>query len=118
MTSIQEQALKRAVSFLDALKFSYAIVDDTGKKHGTLELKGPVKRATNREFPHGERSKYARDFLTHMQIGDVVVVPCAKYGHAKTQSSLISIAHQWWGSGSVTTTTNAELQEVQIMRIT
>lgn len=116
MSQIQEQALKRAIAMLEGMKCAYAIIDPLGNKHGLLEVKEPAVRGA-RKHPHGERSTYARSFISSMQIGDVVSVPFGKYDAFDVQSSSTSAAHKLWGRGSVTTTINREKQVVEIMRI-
>jgi hypothetical protein len=117
MSQIQEQALKRAIAMLEGMKCSYAIIDPIGNKHGILAIKEPSVRSGGRKYPHGERSTYARTFVSSMQIGDVVSVPFGKYDALDVQSSSTSAAHKMWGKGSVTTTINRTKQVVELMRI-
>lgn len=117
MSQIQEQALKRAIAVLDAMKCSYAIIDPLGNKHGLLAVKEPTVRNGGRVHPHGERSSYVRSFLSSMQVGDVIDVPFGKYDALDVQSSSTSASHKMWGKGSVTTTINRPKAVVEIMRI-
>ena len=117
MSQIQEQALKRAISMLEGMKCSYAIIDPLGNKHGLLAVKEPVVRSGVRKHPHGERSTYVRTHLNPMMVGDIAVIPFGKYDALDVQSSSTSAAHKLWGKGSVTTTINRPNSVVEIMRI-
>jgi len=117
MSQIQEQALKRAISMLEGMKCSYAIIDPLGNKHGLLAIKEPVVRSGVRKHPHGERSTYVRTHLNPMMVGDIAVIPFGKYDALDVQSSSTSAAHKLWGKGSVTTTINRTKQVVELMRI-
>jgi hypothetical protein len=117
MSQIQEQALKRAISMLEGMKCSYAIIDPLGIKHGLLAIKEPIVRSGIRKHPHGERSTYVRTHLNSMMVGDVVNIPFGKYDALDVQSSSTSAAHKMWGKGSVTTTINRPKQVVELMRI-
>ena len=117
MSQIQEQALKRAISMLEGMKCSYAIIDPLGNKHGNLAVQEPSVRSGVRKFPHGERSTYVRTFISSMNVGDVVSVPLGKFDALDVQSSSTSAAHKLWGKGSVTTTINRPKSVVEIMRI-
>jgi hypothetical protein len=117
MLQIQEQALKRAISMLEGMKCSYAIIDPLGNKHGTLVVKEPAVRSGGRKHPHGERSSYVRAFITGMQLGDVVNVPFGKFDALDVQSSSTSAAQKLWGKSSVTTTINRPKEVVELMRI-
>lgn len=116
-SQIKDQAFKRAVAILEGLKVPYAAIDALGVKHGTLEVKEPIKRSGGRKHPHGERSNYVRQFLTNMKVSDVVAIPFGHYDAIDVQSSATSTAHRLWGSGSVTTTINREKQHVEVLRI-
>ena len=116
-SQIHDQAFKRAVAILEGLKVPYAAIDALGVKHGTLEVKEPIKRTGGRKYPHGERSEYVRKFLLDMKVGDVVMIPFDRYEAIEVQSSATSTAHRLWGSGSVTTTINREKSQVEVLRI-
>ena len=117
MSQIQEQALKRAISMLEGMKCSYAIIDPIGNKHGLLAVKEPIVRSGIRKFPHGERSTYVRSHISSMRVSDVVDIPFGKYDALDVQASATSAAHKLWNKGSVTTTINRPKQVVEIMRI-
>ena len=117
MSQIQEQALRRAISMLEGMKCSYAIIDPLGNKHGLLDIKEPVERRGGRKHPHGERSTYVRAHIASMKVGDVVDVPFGKYDALDVQSSSTSAAHKMWGKSSVTTTINRPKGVVELMRI-
>lgn len=116
-SQIHDQAFRRAINILEGLKVPYAAIDALGIKHGTLEVKEPIKRSKNRKYPHGERSAYVRKFLSSAKVGDVVNIPFGTYDAVDVQSSATSTSHRLWGSGSVTTTINREKQHVEILRI-
>ena len=116
-SQIHDQAFKRAVAILEGLKVPYAAIDALGVKHGTLEVKEPIKRTGGRKYPHGERSEYVRKYLPSMKVGDVVMIPFDRYDAIEVQSSATSTAHRLWGSGSVTTTINREKSQVEVLRI-
>lgn len=117
MSQIQEQVLKRAISMLEGMKCSYAIIDPLGGKHGSLEVKERSSKGGARKYPHAERSKYARLYIESMSVGDVVNIPFGQYEGLECQSSIMSASHRLWGKGSVTTTINRPNKVVEIMRI-
>lgn len=116
-SQIHDQAFRRAINILEGLKVPYAAIDALGIKHGTLEVREPIKRSKNRKYPHGERSAYVRKFLSSAKVGDVINIPFGTYDAIDVQSSATSTSHRLWGSGSVTTTINREKQHVEILRI-
>lgn len=116
LTQIQKVTLDRATTLLAALKFSYAIVDSTGIVHGNLEVKSN-KRKREKKYPHGERSAYAREYVSHMEVGHEANVPFDYYDPEDLRSSVMSVCHQKWGAASIVSTINHTAHQVEIMRV-
>jgi len=117
LSQVQQQALKRAMVLLDSVKCKYAIIDPLGVKYGVLETKKPQRRITNSKYAHGERTKYAREFLKNLNVGDVVDVPVSSYELEMLQSIGHSVAHKLWGSESATSAIMRDKDCVQFMRL-
>lgn len=116
LTQIQKLTLNRAKTLLAALEFSYAIVDSTGLVHGNLETKNH-KRKREKTYPHGERTAYAREYVSHMEVGHVANVPFDYYDPDDLRSSVLSVCWRKWGKKSIVSTINRKTRHVEIMRV-
>ena len=115
MSGIKKQTMERAISMLNALGATFAIIEKDGTKHGTLEVIGG-KRAKNK-YPFGELSNYAKTYIEKMKVGEVKEVPYGKYEPEEVRSAVVSWAGYHWGNGSMATATVKDKKVVEILRI-
>ena len=116
LTKVQKLTLNRAIELLVALKFPFAIVDSTGLVHGGLEIKNDIKKR-ERKYPHGQRSKYAAQFVSIIEVGQEICVPCDIYDIEDLRKSITSLCHQKWGASSIVSTLNRDQNHVEILRV-
>ena len=116
LTKVQKLTLNRAIELLVALKFPFAIVDSTGLVHGGLEIKNDIKKR-ERKHPHGDRSRYARQYASKMEVGQEINVPCDIYDPEDLRSSIISVCHHQWGKAAVITTFNRSTNQIEVLRV-
>lgn len=115
MSGVKQQTLTRALNMLNAIGATYAIIEDNGTKHGTLEVVEPKKRGL--KYKHGELSAYASKHIANMSVGDVEEVPFDKYEAEEVRSAAVSWAGYHWGKGTVTTATVKDRKIVEVLRI-
>ena len=116
LTRVQKITLDRAIELLKALKFPFAIVDSTGMVHGALEIKNDKKKH-EKKYPHGDRSRYAKQYVLNMEVGQEINVPCDIYDPEDLRSSIISVSYQQWGKGAVITTLNRATNHIEVLRV-
>jgi len=116
MSNIKQQTLKRALTMLDAIGATYAVIEENGTKHGTLEVSDKKAKAV-RKYKHGELSSYVKSFLENVKVGQVVEVPVGVYSIEDLRSSVVSWACYYWGKGTITTASNKEKQIVEALRL-
>lgn len=116
MSNIKQQTLKRALTMLDAIGATYAVIEENGTKHGTLEVSDKKKKSP-RKYKHGELSSYVKSFLENMKVGQVVELPSGVYPIEDLRSAVASWACYYWGNGTVTTASSKEKQIVEVLRI-
>jgi hypothetical protein len=115
MSGVKQQTLTRALNMLNALGATYAVIEEDGTKHGTLEVAETKKRSS--KYKHGELSAYASTHMANMSAGDVEEVPFGKYEGEEVRSAAVSWACYHWGNGTVTTATNKDKKVVEVFRI-
>jgi hypothetical protein len=115
MSGVKEQTLKRALAMLNAIGATYAVIEEGGKKHGTLEVIEPKKRGN--KYPHGELSSYASKHIANMNVGDIQEIPFGKYEGEEVRAAAVSWACYHWGNGTATTATIKDKQLVEFLRI-
>ena len=115
MSGVKQQTLTRALNMLNALGATYAVIEEDGTKHGTLEVVEPKKRGL--KYKHGELSSYAAAHMANMELGDVAEVPFGKYEGEEVRSAAVSWAGYHWGKGPVTTATVKDKKLVEVLRI-
>lgn len=115
MSGVKQQTLTRALNMLNALGATYAVIEEDGTKHGTLEVVETKKRGL--KYAHGELSGYASKHIANMSVGDIEVVPFDKYEAEEVRSALVSWAGYHWGKGTVTTATVKDKKLVEVLRI-
>lgn len=117
LTKVQKLTLQRAIELLVALKFPFAILDSTGLVHGGLEVKNSKTKQREKKYPHGQRSKYAKQYVSNMETSQEICVPCDIYDPEDLRSSIISVCHKKWGKSSVITTLNRPANHIEILRV-
>lgn len=115
MSGVKQQTLTRALNMLNAIGATYAIIEENGTKHGTLEVAEAKKR--NSKYAHGELSTYASKQLANMPVGDLREIPFGKYEGEEVRSAAVSWACYHWGNGTVTTATIKDKKIVEVLRI-
>ncbi len=116
MSNIKQQTLKRALTMLDAIGATYAVIEENGTKHGTLEVSDKKAKAA-RKYKHGELSSYVKPFIENMKAGQVVEVPTGSYPIEDVRSAVVSWACYHWGNGTITTASSKEKQIVEALRL-
>lgn len=116
MNMIQEQTLKKALSLLDAVNATYAVIDMDGNSHGKLEVVQPKKRKKS-DRPHGELSSFAAKWLLNVKVGEVVEIPTDTYSHQVVRNAVSAWACNHWGNGTLTTVHNKETKKIEALRI-
>lgn len=116
MNMIQQQTLKKAISFLDAVGATYAIIDSDGNTHGTLEVVEPKKRK-KADRPYGALSKFATEQIGHLKVGDVTEIGDDIYDIETVRGAVTSWACNHWGNGTLTTAYNKDTNKLEALRI-
>lgn len=117
LTKVQKLTLQRAIELLVALKFPFAILDSTGLVHGGLEVKTNKTKQREKKYPHGQLSKYAKQYISNMEASQEICVPFDIYDPEDLRSSIMSVCHQKWGKSSVVTTLNRPTNHIEILRV-
>ena len=115
MSGIKQQTLTRALNMLNAIGATFAVIEQDGTKHGTLEVVEPKKRGA--KYAHGELSSYASEHMANMSVGDIENIPFGKYEGEEVRSAAVSWACYHWGNGTVTTATQKDKRIVEVLRI-
>lgn len=117
MQAIKQEALKRAITYLDSLGFDYII--RTGEEDivkGSLQIADNKPKTRKHQFARGTfKSLYENLGIPNMKVGDVMSIPVGTYGKIKIQSTISSYAANLWGKGTYITTTSKD--SVEIMRV-
>jgi len=103
MSGIKQQTLERALNMLKAIGATYAVIDEEGNKHGTLEISD--KKKSSGKYPYGTLSTYAGKHMANMSVGDIVEIPFDKFAGEEVRSAAVSWACYHWGNGTVTSAT-------------
>ena len=119
MENIKQGALNKALNTLNALGCKYAVIDEDGNKHGTLEVMAAKTGNTKRPsfFPKGEVKNHVMQYIGNIQVGDVKEVPYGKYGGNTIQSSVSSFMHHRYGSGAHTSSQNHAKKALEVLRL-
>ena len=114
MSLIKQQTLKKAISMLNAIGASYAIIDEDGTKHGELNV---LRSLAPRKYPRGTLSNYVKPYLENMKVGDVVPIPIGEFSMNDIRSAAVSWSCYHWGNGTLTTAIDKEGGKVEALRI-
>ena len=115
MSGVKQQTLVRALNILNAIGATYAVIDEEGNKHGTLEV--AEKKKTGQKYPYGTLSTYAGKHMANMSVGDIEEIPFDKFEGEEVRSAAVSWACYHWGNGTVTSATVKEKKIVEVLRI-
>jgi hypothetical protein len=115
MSGVKQQTLARALNMLNAVGAKYAVIDDEGKKHGTLEV--TEKKKPGSKYPYGTLSTYAGKHMANMSVGDIEEIPFGQFVGEEVRSAAVSWACYHWGNGTVTTSTVKSTKVVEVLRI-
>ena len=114
MSGVKQQTLKRALAMLNAIGASYAVIDEEGTKHGTLEI---TEKKTRGKYPYGTLSTYAGKHIANMSVGDIQEIPFGEFDGESVRSAAVSWACYHWGNGTVTSATVKDKKVVEVLRI-
>jgi hypothetical protein len=119
VAEVQKQVLVRTLKTLTALNVPYAVFDFDGNKHGSLEVvTGKEIKRTKFDTPRGELTKYVRQHMSGMDIGDVVLVPTTdKFPFVRVVRATHALAADMWGHNCVTVHKNVEKNVVEVLKI-
>jgi hypothetical protein len=117
MSMIQQQTLKKAIILLDAIGATYAIIDQQGNKHGTLEVVEAKTKRAKSKHPRGYMSDYAESQIGHLKVGDVVELSIEQFGKEGTRGAVTAWACNNWGNGKITTGYNKDTNKLEVLRI-
>jgi hypothetical protein len=119
MTLVEQKTLAKAISYLEALKVKYCIIDSDQISHGSLEVakapKKPKRRPT--PYPRGERTKYITKHLDGIEVGDVKCVPFGDYPSDMLTSNVTSWCCNRIGAGSATVSVNKAAKSIEVLRL-
>jgi hypothetical protein len=117
MSMIQQQTLKKAIILLDAIGATYAIIDQEGNKHGTLDVVDAKPKRAKSIHPRGYMSDYAESQIGQLKVGDVVELSIDQFGKEGTRGAITAWACNNWGSGKITTGYNKQTHKLEVLRI-
>jgi len=112
MQEIKLATLKRALTMLDALGARYAIISPNGTRFGDLKL-ADEKPGYN----FAELGAYVKQKFTHVEVGEVLIIPVDKFEVDKLQSAITSHACKIGGKGSYTTCRSKDKTQIEILRL-
>ena len=115
MSGVKQQTLTRALNMLNAIGATYAVIEEDGTKHGTLEVAD--KKKSGSKYPYGTLSKYAGQHMANMSVGGIEEIPFGNFEGEEVRSAAVSWACYHWGNGTVTTATVKDKQIVEVLRI-
>lgn len=108
--------LEKVKQMLEGMNCLYAIVDNNGNQHGTLEITQPKKRQKKEGREHGEMKTYAHQYLDGIKLYELRVVPFGKYPAEDVRSACGNYLIKLHGNGTAKTYVNKELKRVEVMR--
>lgn len=115
MKEIQQKYLQTAIRQLSILPVKFAIIDEDGKKYGTLDIVVETDRKRKKSlYPRGAITAYVMPYLKDMKVGDVATVPFSEWAKKSLASGLTACASRIWGNDSYTTC--AAKEHIEIMR--
>jgi hypothetical protein len=119
MTLVEQKTLTKAISYLEALKVKYCIIDSDQISHGNLEIaKAPKKpKRLPTPYPRGERTEYIAKHLGGMEVGDVRSVPTGEYPLIMLMSNVTSWCYNRLGVGSATVSVNKAAKSIEVLRL-
>jgi len=120
MEAIFEKMLKVTLSNLRQLEkrgvLTYKVIIDD-EEHGSLEVVAKkIKRSSKLGLPFGTLRSHVVPYITGMEPGDLVEIPCAGYPPENIRSNACAWATTAWGRGTYTSTVNRKTKNVELYR--
>jgi hypothetical protein len=116
MLEIQLRKIEQLLTILDSVDAQYKIILADGTCYGDLMIQEEIKRRPL-VHPYGAVTKYVEPYLLPMNVGDALEIPANGYGLERVRSVACSCASRRWGNGSLTTYTNLDTDNVEILRL-
>jgi hypothetical protein len=117
MSMIQQLTLKKAITLLDATGATYAIIDQEGNKHGTLDVVDAKPKRAKSKHPRGYMSDYAESQIGHLKVGEIAELGLDQFGKEGTRGAITAWACNNWGNGKITTAFNKQTNKLEVLRI-
>jgi hypothetical protein len=120
MEALFEKMLKSALSNLQRLEkrgiLKYKVIVDD-EEHGSLEVAArKLKRSSKLGLPFGTLRSHVVPYISQMEPGDLVEIPCAGYPPENIRSNACAWATTAWGRGTYTSTVNHKTKNVELYR--
>lgn len=115
MNDIEKQVLTKVESVLGALKLQYAIIDSTGKKHGSLNVASDKKPKRAFKYKWGALSGYIRPLLSDLPVNTSKEIPIGVFDAENVRIAISNHALKNWGKSSYSTT--VKKNSVQVTRL-
>jgi len=117
MNNLEKAALDKAISFLKAGKFQFAVIDSDGTKHGDLEIvvKTERKRSPSK-YPFGSVRQHFYPYVGNLQKDQAVEVPCGSFAPEDLRGSISAWACTNWGNGSHNTIIDKDANSILVFR--
>jgi hypothetical protein len=120
MEAIFEKMLKVTLSNLRQLEakgyIKYKVIHGENE-HGNLEVAArKLKRSSKLGLPFGTLRSHVVPYITGMEPGDLVEIPCVNYPPENIRSNACAWATTAWGRGTYTSTVNRKTKNVELYR--
>lgn len=101
MNNIEKAALDKAISFLKAGKFTYAILDSDGTKHGDLEIVNKTGRKRGAlKYPMGTLRNHFYPYIHDLKKDEGAEIPCGDFAPEYLRKTISAWACNHWGNKS------------------
>jgi hypothetical protein len=120
MEQVFEKMLKVTLSNLRQLEkrglLKYKIIVDD-EEHGSLEVVAKkIKRSSRLGLPFGTLRDHVVPYITGMEPGDLVEIPCGDFPAENVRSNACAWATAAWGRGTYTSTVNRKTKHIELYR--
>ena len=117
MNNIERASLPKIISMLNGCKVQFAIIDSTGKKHGSLEI---VEKKSRRalKYPFGTLTNIFVPYIENLKADESAEVPCGSYDIESMRSSIAAWASKHWGNGACSTIVDKPTKTIFVFRTT
>lgn len=118
MNNLEKIALERAVGYLKAAKFKYAIIDSDGNTYGDLPIEQKSGRTRSAsKYPMGTIRNFYMPYVKDLQKDEGVEIPCEQYDLEDVRSNLCAWATVVWGKGNYSTITEKSTNSMIVFRL-